>query len=89
MPGNIVKVKYDDRMVDAELVHVDQINEHQNTYILSDGTVMSMRTVVVNVLRLINRWNADGQPIYLVQSNNTMQVNAPEKLLEGSGDGDT
>ena len=84
MPAKKVRIKYEGEWADAEEVHIDQVNEHQNTYLLDYGTVMNMRTVVVSVARLANRWK-DGQPIYVIQSQNVLNVSAPERLLEDQG----
>ena len=85
MPAKKIKIKYEGEWADAEEVHIDHVNEHQNTYLLGDGTVMNMRTVVVSVARLANRWN-DGQPIYVIKSQNVLNVSAPNHLLEDQGD---
>lgn len=54
--------------------------EYWNTYHLDDGTTLKMK-VVLRSVRLLKRFNPDGTPIYLIQSQNIVRtVNMPEHL---------
>lgn len=54
--------------------------ENWNEYLLDDGTVLRLKLVVTEVLRVDGRYDREGNPIYLVRSQNVMGVSAPEEL---------
>ena len=41
---------------------------------LKDGTILRMRTNVVEVIRVDDQWNENGDPVYVVKSSNTVRV---------------
>lgn len=66
----------------AEATDMDfsEEEEHWNVYKLSDGTTLKVRLVLRGVKRL-NRYNPDGSPLYVIQSQNIVRtVDIPEKL---------
>jgi hypothetical protein len=65
---------------DAELVEVHRTNELWNDYLLGDGTVLKMKTIVTEVWRVVGEYDNDGNPIYIVRSTNVLNINAPEEL---------
>ncbi len=79
--GKQIKVMHEGELTDAEEVHIDQISEHQNTYLLSDGAVLNARLVVISVARLKGRWNQDGQPIYVLKTQAVLDAKALEKYM--------
>jgi len=65
-----------------EGTNVDFVEEKENwnVYRLSDGTTLKVKLVLKGVLRL-QKWNPDGSPIYLIQSQNIVRaVNIPQEL---------
>ena len=57
-----------------------EIEEHWNSYRLSDGTTLKVRLVLRGVKRL-KRYEPDGTPIYVINSINVVRaVNVPEEL---------
>jgi hypothetical protein len=65
---------------EAELVEIRQADEHWNNYILADGTVLRMKQVATEVWRVLNEWDIEGNPLYLVKSQGVMAVTASEQL---------
>ena len=66
----------------AEGVEVDfsEEEEHWNTYKLSDGTLLKVKLVIRGVKRL-KRFNPDGSPIYVIQSQNVVRtLNIPKEI---------
>lgn len=57
--------------------------EHWNEYLVDDGSVIKIKLVATEVLRLDGEFDANGSPVYLVQSANVMAVDAPENLRRG------
>lgn len=56
--------------------------EHWNVYKLSDGSTLKVKLVLKGIKRL-KRYNPDGMPIYVIQSQNIVRsVDVPEKLKQ-------
>ena len=51
---------------------------------LEDGTELTLRSTVIEILRLEDRWDAKGNPIYNVTSQGTLMVDAPADLRKPS-----
>ena len=51
---------------------------------LEDGTELTLRITVIEILRLEDRWDAKGNPIYNVTSQGTLMVDAPADLRKPS-----
>ncbi len=75
-----IKVNFGNEIVEASPVAVNQSNEYFNQYFLDDGTVLRMKLVATRVLRLEDRYDNDGAPVYFVQSTNVLSVDAPGHL---------
>lgn len=54
--------------------------EHWNEYLVDDGTVVKIKLVVTEVLRVDDQYDPNGEPIYLIQSQNVVNLSAPESL---------
>ena len=66
----------------SEAVDLDfrEEKEYWNTYKLSDEVTLKVKLVLRGVKRL-KKFNPDGTPIYLIQSQNIVRVtNLPEEL---------
>ena len=62
-------------------VEIDEAIERSNELRLKDGTILRMRTNVVEVIRVDDQWNENGDPVYVVKSSNTVTiVEAPQEL---------
>lgn len=71
-PGDIEK---------AEDVEIVEEKDYWNTYKLRDGSVIKMKLIVRGVKRLTAKWQPDGNPMYLVNSQNVMRLgNIPKNL---------
>ncbi len=66
----------------AEAEDVDFVEEKEawNIYKLSDGSMLKVKLVLTSVKRL-KKWNPDGTPIYVINSQNIVRVvNVPKEL---------
>lgn len=54
--------------------------EHWNEYLVDDGSVIKLKLVATEVLRVEGEYDPMGNPIYLVQSTNVMAVDAAESV---------
>lgn len=66
--------------VDATVLSFQGGGEHWNEYLVDDGTVIRVKLVATEVLRLDGQYDAQDNPIYLLQSTNVMAVSSPDKL---------
>ena len=54
--------------------------EFWNEYLLDDGTVVRVKLVATEFLRVDGQFDADGNPVYVVKSTNVMSIQSPEAL---------
>ena len=80
MAGRRVKINFAGQQVDADLIEVSQAQERWNEYLLDDGTILKIKLVVTNVYRVEGQYDAEGNPLYVVQSTNVVSANAPHEL---------
>lgn len=84
MPGirRKITVTPDGPSKDGELVEVQQSSEQWNQYLLADGSVIRFKAVVTEVWRLVDEYDSEGNPAYIVRSRNVVTVTAPEELTK-------
>lgn len=80
MPDEKVNINFGGKQVEAAPVEVNQASERWNEYILEDGTLLKMKLVLKKVLRVDNEYDAEGNPVYVMQSTNVTTVSAPKNL---------
>jgi hypothetical protein len=77
---NTMKVTFQGKEFDATLVEANQASEYWNQYLLDDGSVLKLKTVATQIVRLVDEYDPEGNPIYVVRSGNIVTVTAPEHL---------
>ena len=65
---------------EVEPVSVQSTQENWNEYLLSDGSVVKTKTVLTEVFRVIDEYDAEGNPIYVLRQGGILVVDAPEGL---------
>lgn len=76
-----IKIRLPDgREVEATPVNINQASEYWNQYLLEDGSVIKVKLVATKIIRIDNEYDAEGNPVYFVQSTNVISVNSPENL---------
>ncbi len=78
--ANKIKINFGGEEVEALPIDINQTNEYWNQYLLDDGTVIKMKLVATKVLRVDNKYDLEGNPLYIIQSTNITSVNAPDNL---------
>ena len=63
----------------GEEVEVLEASETWNSYQLSDGSTIKVKLVAMKVLRT-DAYRPDGNPIYVLHSQNVMTVTSPDEL---------
>jgi hypothetical protein len=70
----------DGRDVQATVLTFRGSDEPWTEYLVDDGTVIRIKIVATEVLRLDGEYDPTGNPQYLVQTSNVMAVSAPDEL---------
>jgi len=71
--------------VDADIIPFRGDVEHWNEYLLDDGSVVRMKAVVTEIVRIKGQYDQEGNPAYMVFSTNVTHVTSPEELNGGQG----
>ena len=74
-----VKIQYAGREAEATPVEVNHASEKWNEYLLEDGTVLKMKLILKKILRVENEVDAEGNPVYVMQTTNVTSVTSPKK----------
>jgi hypothetical protein len=75
----------DGRDGEGILIPVNASTENWNEYFLDDGSVLRMKVVVTEVMRVEGEYDQNGNPLYFTQSMNILSVSAPDELLRDEG----
>ena len=75
-----VKVNFQGQEHEAECIDINQNNEYWNQYLLEDGTVLKLKPVATDVVRLIGEYDGEGNPVYVVRSRHILTAVVPEAL---------
>lgn len=76
MAEDKVTINFGGREVAATPIEVNQSNERWNEYLLEDGTVLKMKLILKKVLKVEGEVDAEGNPVYVMQSTNVTAVSA-------------
>jgi len=77
MPGEKVNINFGGRSVEAVPVEATQSSERWNEYLLEDGTVLKMKLVLKKTYKIENEYDAEGNPVYVMQSTNVTSISSP------------
>lgn len=75
-----VQANFEGKLVDAIELDFKTKKEEWNEYEVTDGTTIRVKLVTSNIVRVQNRYDNEGNPIYLVKSSNVVGVSVPERL---------
>jgi len=79
--AQIRQLEYLGRKVDGEVVEFEPVPESWTHYKLSDGTVLKIKTSLLEVVRLLNEFQPQtGDPVYVFTAQQITSLNAPEAL---------
>ena len=73
----------DGQEVEATVMTFQEGGEHWNEYLVDDGTLVRIKLIAKEVLRLDGQYDSEGNPIYLISSTNVTHVAAPDELRKG------
>lgn len=70
--------------IEATEVGFRTSGENWNEYLADDGSVIRIKLVVTEILRIDGQYDQDGNPAYLIKSSNVTAVSAPDELRRQS-----
>lgn len=77
----VVKLRGED--VNAVDLDFEIKKEDWNVYETEDGATIKMKLVVSSITRT-EKFDAEGNPVYVVKSTNLLNVSVPSRLKKGS-----
>lgn len=72
--------KPDGTEVDVVELSFQNAREHWNEYLLDDGSVLKLKPVATEVLRVEGEYDAEGNPVYVLISRNIVVVRAQDNM---------
>jgi hypothetical protein len=78
-----VELTVGDKTIGGTLVDFETVREEYNSYKLSDGSMIRMKTVVTNIIRT-DESTPSGEPIYVVNSQNVLVADVPDDLKKST-----
>ena len=74
------KINFQGQEVDAPEVEFQTHKEDWNEYQLMDGSFVKIKLVVGSIFRIPDEYDAEGNPVYVVRSQNVLMVRSPDNL---------
>ena len=72
--------------VEVDSVRFQPVQEQWNEYELEDGSRIRARLIAAEVLRVRDAYDKEGNPIYILRSQNFVHVEAADQLRRRSGE---
>jgi len=79
------KVNFKGKEVDALEMPFQTGAEHWNEYVLQDGSVLRLKSVVTDILKVDGEFDNEGNPIYMLKSTNIVSVSPSERAKKSEG----
>jgi hypothetical protein len=74
------KIRIGNELVDVvEMPLSGSSAEHWNEYVLTDGSVIRVKTVVTEILKVEGKFDAEGNPQYVIRSTQIVSVSASDR----------
>ncbi len=74
------KVPFQGQEFDATEVDFQIRKEDWNEYQLMDGSAIKMKLVVSDIFKVLDKYDDENNPIYVVKSKNVVTVRSPDNL---------
>ena len=75
-----IPVKPGEPPKEAEMIEITSSNEPWSTYLLADGTALKQKVVLSEVWRVIDEYDNEGNPVYVLKSNGIINIQPPDDL---------
>lgn len=74
------KVPYNGKQVEGIEIPIKSSGEFWNEYMLEDGTVIRVKVVMTDVVKVEGEYDGEGTPVYVIKSTMISSVSVPEHL---------
>ena len=81
-----VKDQKTEEMVDGELIEIVEAKEPLSYVTLKDGTIISSKVSVIQAIRLVDRWDDEGKPVYSLTMSGSTTINSLGHRGKDAGD---
>lgn len=78
--GQKKTVDYQGKKVPGEVLEFEAKTENWNQYTLEDGTSVKMKVVLLEVVRVVNEYGPNGEPVYIFTAQQITGTSAPDGL---------
>ena len=86
MPANKRMIPLPDgRTVEGTIMGFQTGGEHWNEYLVDDGSVIRVKLVATEVLKVQGEYDPNGNPLYVVATTNISVVSSPDQLRKEGG----
>ena len=75
-----IQVLFEGKMVPADQLDFESEKEPWTVYKLEDGAILKLKTILGSVARLVDRYKADGEPIYVLGIGGVPILEVPREL---------
>lgn len=75
-----IKLFFNGEWVEASWVDITQQTEQWNEYLLADGSVIRVKTVVTKIYRAEGKYDDEGNPLYITRSMGICATHSPDSL---------
>lgn len=75
-----VKLNFNGKEVEAEIIDINQSSEKWNEYLLDDGTSVRMKLVLQKAYKILGEFDNHGNPIYFFESTNIPTLDCPDDV---------
>jgi hypothetical protein len=75
----------DGRTVEGSSVPFQTGGEHWNEYLIEDGSVLKVKLVATEIIKVDGEYDDQGNPLYALHSTQVVVVDSPEDLQRGEG----
>jgi len=81
--GRRKTVRLGNQELEGEVIPFRGDVEHWNEYLLDDGSVIRMKIVATEMVRVDGHYDGEGNPLYMIGSTNVTHVSSPDNLKGG------
>lgn len=84
VPGERPRKKINTPNGEVEVVPLtfQTVGENWNEYLLNDGTVVKLKLIATEFMRLVGVFDPDGNPQYISRSSNVMAASVSQRARE-------
>lgn len=75
----------DGRTVEGVIAPFQTGGEHWNEYLIEDGTILKVKLVATEIIKVDGEYDDQGNPLYALHSTQVVVVDSPEDLKREEG----